>query len=133
MPLTGDIRIANVVEGSRCSIKCRSLLSKMFHCQQLDIETSEMTSIEALYAGKAAVTSQGSIAIDLLRGDAKLLSQNGDIFLKGIDGSFHTAAENGRIELQVNQLKDSSSSIAKAKQGNVLAKIDPKVSCLVWA
>lgn len=134
----GEITVRKALEGN-ITVKSKKLVAKMINGEKIQLVALEH-EIEALYTSgrmSADVSSYGDTVIEILQGFSNVTSDSGNISVSGIDGGINAHSLRGDVSLQINQLSSPAiehdkditvfCSSAKADEGNVLVKIDPKV------
>eukprot|EP01038_Epipyxis_sp_PR26KG_P015239 gene15239-20539_t len=130
----GNLKITKLLEGNS-SIIANTLQAKMINGDTVEINAKK-AFIQAMYAEKCTIKSSG-IDIGLFKGHLNAYNSNGDISIKGIDGSFNVTNAKGNINLQINGIKNrklqnnEGCSLANALDGNITATLDPDVIGIV--
>lgn len=126
-----NIDVKKLLEGSSRVI-AGSLNAKMINGASVDIKCKDDASIGAMYADKSSITSSKNISLFMVKGYTYMHSSEGNINVRGIDGSFDITAMKGMIDLQINKLYKNSVSTAHSLSKSVAVKLNPEVCMCLY-
>lgn len=104
----------------------------MINTDSFNISIKDSIDIGALYGKNIKIKSEmGPIEVGLMQGEAEVLSNKGNIQVRGISGQCAITAVDGDVKLHIDSLETNTTSSATASNGSLIVDADPKVVALV--
>ena len=123
-----------LIEGDKVDISCGKMKAKMVNGEAVKL-VSNPGGIEvgAAYINRLDVTGTKDVKIDLLNGESRIESVEGNLAISNIDGAFKMIAQKGNVHLQVNKLVQGRGSEVSAMRGGIQMSMDPEIKASIDA
>lgn len=124
-----------LIEGDAVNISCGEMKAKMVNGEAVRlISTKGGIDIGAAYINRLDAEGSGDVKIDLLNGESRVVSTEGNLKIANVDGAFSMRADTGNVHLQVNKLVRGSpalsaggGSVVAAPKGGIQMSLDPEI------